>query len=262
MKIAITGATGFIGRPLIDLLVREGHSVVALSRHPESVRGMPAGVETAAFDASKPLPPENLRGADAVVHLAGENIAGSRWTAEQKQRIRESRERGTAVVVDAAKAAGTVRTLVSASGVGYYGDRGAEPLTEASSPGSDFLAEVCRVWEKPVRSAEDAGMRGVVVRLGVVLHPSGGALAKMATPFKLGVGGRIGSGEQYMSWIHREDAVRLFAHALTTEALRGPVNGTAPNPVTNAEFTRALGHALHRPTLFPVPAFALKTLFG
>lgn len=262
MKIAVTGGTGFIGRALVERLARAGHSVIVLTRRPEDRRGLPAEVGTALFDVDQPLSPQTLKGVEAVVHLAGENVAAGRWTKEHKERVLESRRRGTANVARAAVESGTVKTLLSASGVGFYGDRGDELLTEESSGGGDFLAQVCGVWEEATHPARDAGVRTVPLRIGLVLHPEGGSLAKMLLPFKLGAGGKFGSGKQYMSWIHRDDALGLMEHALMTQAVRGPMNVVAPNPVTNAEFTRALGLALRRPAVVPVPGFALKVALG
>lgn len=204
-----------------------------------------------------------LDGFDSVIHLAGENIAAGRWTASRKQRIRESREKGTRLLAEAlAKVPHPPRVLVSASAIGYYGDRGSEVLTEGSAPGHDFLAEVCKAWEA---AAEPAGRRGIRVvhpRIGVVLGRKGGALAKMALPFRMGAGGRIGDGRQYMSWITLTDLCRSIIYALQTETLAGPYNAVSPNPVTNAEFTKALGAALHRPAIFPLPAFAARIALG
>lgn len=260
MKIAVSGGTGFIGRPLVHRLRAAGHEILLLSRHPERiVRG--DGLEATSFDAERPLDPRALRGAEAIIHLAGEPFL-ARWTADSKRRIRESRVAGTRVLVDAAREAGTVRTLLSASGVGYYGDRGAEVLTESSSPGDDFLAQVCRDWEAAALQAAEAGIRTVTLRSGVVLHPEGGALRKMLPFFRLGLGGRVGSGAQYMSWIHRQDAVDLAFHALRTPSLSGPLNVTAPQPVTNAELTRKLATALKRPAFARVPMIALRVAFG
>lgn len=261
MHIAVTGATGFIGQALVARLVERGHGVRALVRRPGRLAGARPAVEAVAFDALAAPAPGLVDGCDAVIHLAGEPIA-RRWSREHKERVRRTRVEGTGAVARAAIAAGTVKALISASGVGYYGPHGSEPLTEDSPPGSDFLAEVCKEWEEATAPAREAGIRAVHLRLGVVLHPGGGALERMLLPFKLGLGGRLGSGEQYMSWIHRDDLVSLLAFALEAESLGGPVNATAPNPVTNAEFARVLGQALHRPALLPVPALALRLALG
>ena len=260
MKVAVTGATGFLGRPLVRQLIRDGHSVTALVRRPEQTTSV-EGAKVEKFEARAGLDPEALRGQQAVIHLAGESIA-KRWTPERKALILESRTAGTAAVAQAAIEAKTVKVLLSASAVGYYGARGAEELTEESPPGDDFLARVCVAWENATLLASSGGIRTVSLRTGIALHPDGGALRAMLPPFRLGVGGRLGSGMQYMSWIHRDDWISLCVHCLTTESLRGPVNFTAPNPVTNREFTVALGGLLRRPTLLPAPASALKLVLG
>jgi uncharacterized protein (TIGR01777 family) len=202
-----------------------------------------------------------LRDADAVIHLAGEPVA-QRWNDDVKRRIRESRVAGTSNLVQAlAKLETRPRTLICASAVGYYGSRGDETLTESSSPGSDYLAEVCQAWEKAAQDAESLGVRVVRMRTGLVLDPRGGALARMLPPFKLGIGGKLASGRQWNSWIHIEDLSGLF-HLALTAPIQGPVNGVSPNPVTNADFTRTLAAAVKRPAIFPVPAMGLKLLFG
>jgi uncharacterized protein (TIGR01777 family) len=204
-----------------------------------------------------------LEGAAAVVHLAGENIAGRRWTEAFKREIRDSRINGTRLIADAiAHAVDKPRTLLCASAIGYYGDRGDELLTESSSPGRDFLADTCRNWEAACHAARDAGVRVVNARTGVVLSPKGGALANMLTPFKLGLGGKVGDGRQYMSWITLDDVIAALRFLVTETSISGPVNLTAPNPVTNAEFTTTLGRVLSRPTVFPMPAFAARLAFG
>ncbi len=243
MTIAITGASGFIGRGLAAQLRREGHTVRAIS-----MRG----------DLNR----DSFVGCDAVVHLAGEPVA-QRWTTAARRRIIDSRVNGTRAVVAAmTHLEHKPAVLVSASAVGYYGSRGAEILTESSPPSSDFLSEVAVAWEGEARAAEKLGVRVVTLRIGVVLGPAGGALARMLLPFRLGLGGRLGNGQQWMSWIHLEDLLALIQFALRTPRLSGAVNAVAPHPATNAEFTRALAHALHRPAIFPVPPFALKLLFG
>ena len=201
-----------------------------------------------------PPPAEAFDGVDVVFHLAGESVAEGRWTAAQKARIRESRVLGTRHLVEGiSRAERRPRVLVSASAVGYYGDRGDEELTESSPPASDFLAEVCIAWEKEALAAEEAGVRVVTARTGIVLGAGGGALGKMLTPFKLGAGGPLGNGRQWMPWIHVDDLARLYLHAADTDAVRGPMNAVAPNPVTNSEFTKALGRAVHRPAFMPAP---------
>jgi uncharacterized protein (TIGR01777 family) len=262
MKIAVTGATGFLGVPLVQLLLQQGHGVMALVRNPSgpAVRAL-SGARIEMWGGSGALRPGLLHGQEAVIHLAGESIA-QRWTAESKARILETRRQGTARIVEAALEGKTVRALLSASAVGYYGPQGARALTEKDPPGGDFLAKVCLAWEQATAPAARGGIRTVLLRTGVVLHPEGGALKQMLRPFRLGVGGRLGSGEQYMSWIHREDWLSLCAHCLGAASLSGPVNLTAPNPVTNRELTSSLGVALHRPALLPAPAFALKLALG
>ena len=260
MKITISGASGLIGRRLLKTLAAEGHTLQVLSRHAGT--NMPGNIRVFPWDPAKSEPPaEALRDMDAVVHLAGEPVA-QRWNDEVKRRIRESRVAGTTNLVNAlAKLPQRPKTLVCASAIGYYGSRGDELLTEASEPGSDYLAGVCVEWEKAAQTAEAFGVRVVRVRTGVLLDAKGGALAKMLPPFKMGVGGKVGSGSQWMSWIHAEDLAGIFRWALAGP-VSGPVNGVAPNPVTNADFTKALASTLKRPALFPVPAFGLKVLFG
>jgi hypothetical protein len=262
MKVALTGASGFLGPVLVQRLLERGHGVHVLARDVKRALGrLPQGVSGSFFDATSPLAPDALGGAEAVVHLAGEPVA-QRWTEAARQRIRDSRVVGTRLLVEALKAAGTVRHFVSASAIGYYGaDRGADPLTESSSPGDDFLAGVCRAWEAEALEAA-AGIRTVLPRIGVVLHPEGGALKQMLPLFRLGLGGKMGSGRQYLSWVHREDTVGLLLFALEHPELSGPMNVTAPEPATNADFSRALGAALHRPAVVPVPSFALKLAVG
>ena len=247
----VSGSSGLIGSALVT--AREGtrHSVVRL------VRCSPAANEL-RWDPERD-PPE---GFDAVVHLAGESIAG-RWTEAKKAHIRESRVQGTSRLAAAlARASRPPKVMVCASAIGIYGDRSDEVLREESAPGSDFLAGVCKQWEASTEAAAKAGIRVVSLRFGVVLSRRGGALARMLPPFRMGAGGRIGSGRQWMSWITLDDAVGVIHHALVTDSLRGPVNTVAPNPVTNAAFTRALGQALHRPTIFPLPAFMVRLAFG
>jgi hypothetical protein len=260
VKITISGASGLIGRRLLKNLTAEGHTLQVLSRHAGT--NMPGNIKVFPWDPRNAEPPaEALRDTDAVIHLAGEPVA-QRWNDEVKRKIRESRIAGTANLVNAlARLPNRPKTLVCASAIGYYGSRGDEILTEASTPGSDYLAGVCVEWEKAAQAAEPFGVRVVRVRTGVLLDAKGGALAKMLPPFKMGVGGKVGSGQQWMSWIHAEDLAGIFSWALTGTA-SGPVNGVAPNPVINADFTKALASTLKRPALFPVPAFGLKVLFG
>jgi uncharacterized protein len=250
MRVTVTGGTGLIGTRLVERLRGRGDDVTVLSRSRE-----PRWEPTAG-----PPPRDALEGRDAVVHLAGENLA-QRWTDESRKRIAESRELGTRNLVAGLEGSG-VRTLVSASAVGYYGPRGDEELTEDAAPGDDFPAQVCIAWEREARAAERHGIRVVTVRTGVVLDASGGALAKMLPPFRLGVGGPVGGGRQYMPWIHVDDVVGIYVAALDDDAWRGPVNATAPEPATNADFSTALGRALHRPAVLPLPGFALRALYG
>jgi uncharacterized protein (TIGR01777 family) len=260
VKITISGASGLIGRRLLKILAGNGHTLQVLSRHAGT--NMPGGVRVWPWDPAKGEPPtEALADADAIIHLAGEPVA-QRWTPEVKQRIRESRVTGTSNLVRAlSKLPQVPKTLVSASAMGYYGSRGDEILTESSAPGSDFLAEVCVAWEKAAEEAQKLGVRVVRLRTGIVLDARGGALAKMLPPFKMGVGGKVGSGRQWMSWIHAEDLAGMIRFALNNQVV-GPMNGVSPNPVINADFTRALGAVLKRPVIVPVPALALKLAFG
>ncbi len=259
MNILVTGSSGLVGSALLPSLAKEGHSVTRLVRSTATT-----GESAATWDPERgQLSAAALEGFDAVVHLAGENIAAGRWTAARKARIRDSRVKGTGLLSETlARLERPPRVLISASGVGYYGSRGDEVLTEESSPGTGFLAEVCRDWEGATAPAARRGIRVAIPRFGVIFSAQGGALAKMLTPFRLGVGGRIGDGRQFMSWVALDDAVGAIHHALTTEALQGPVNVVAPHPVTNAEFTKTLGRVLGRPTLFPMPAFAARLAFG
>jgi uncharacterized protein (TIGR01777 family) len=260
VNITISGASGFIGRRLMKLLGGNGHSFHVLSRHAGT--NLPVGARLSVWDPAKGPPPEEaFRGADAVIHLAGEPVA-QRWTDEAKRRIRESRVAGTRQLVETlARVEPRPAVLVSASAVGYYGARGDEVLTESSSPGADFLAEVCVAWEREAVAAEALGMRVARVRTGLVLAGHGGALQKMLPPFRLGLGGRLGDGRHWISWIHLDDLCAMFRFALENP-VSGALNGVSPHPVRNAEFTRALAAALHRPAVFPVPAFGLRALFG
>jgi uncharacterized protein len=241
MKVAITGGSGFIGRAVAERLRASGHSVSAVS-----LRATPN--------------PDDFAGCQAVVHLAGEPVA-QRWTTAARERILNSRIQGTRALVAALRHEPPV-VLVSASAIGFYGSRGDHILTEDSPPAPDFLGLVALGWEQEAVAAEEFGVRVVRPRIGVVLGRGGGALAKMTLPFRLGVGGRLGSGKQWMSWIHLDDLVSLIEFAIADTAFSGPMNAVAPNPVTNADFTRELAAALHRPAIFPVPEFALKLLFG
>ncbi len=259
MKVLLSGSTGLIGSALAAALASDGHTVVRL------VRSAPvAGEQAVRWDPSSgTLATMELEGMEAVVHLAGENIASGRWTRARKERIRRSRVGGTGLLCRAlAQLVRPPRVLVCASAIGYYGSRGEEVLTEDSAPGSGFLAGVVQEWEGATTPARESGIRTAMLRFGVVLSPNGGALAKMLTPFRAGFGGRIGSGRQYMSWIALDDAVTAVRHVLDHEALEGAVNAVAPNPVTNGEFTRALGLALRRPALLPLPAWVARLALG
>lgn len=260
MKVVISGGTGFLGRRLSEALVAEGHQVVGLSRRPAAGRGGP-GVTLAQWIADPAGLATVLDGAGAVVNLAGESIGGRRWNAAHKARIRSSRVDTTRQIVAALAMLPTPPVFVSGSATGYYGDRGADTLTESSPPGDDFLSQVCLEWEREAMNAAPRA-RVALVRTGLVLERGGGALPQMLLPFKWFAGGPLGSGAQYMSWIHRKDWVNLVRWLITTAAAQGPYNATAPNPVTNREFARTLGAALHRPSFMPAPAFALKIALG
>ena len=258
MKILIGGSHGLVGTALIKSLEAANHEVFRLVRHAPTSK---TEVEWSPDRYSIAL--ARIEGFDAVVNLAGESIAEGRWTDEKKQRIRESRIKGTKLLGDAlANLAIPPQAFICASAIGYYGNRGEELLTEASAKGDDFLSVVCAEWEQATALANEKGIRVVNARFGVILDTNGGALKKMLPPFRMGVGGKIGSGKQWMSWIALDDVVGALNFALTNDSLRGPVNFVAPNPVTNAEFTKTLGKVLSRPTLFPIPAFAVKLLFG
>jgi hypothetical protein len=255
-RVLVTGISGPIGAALVPSLKARGTQVTRL------VRGPVCGENQISWDPAKPLAPEAISGFDAVVHLAGESVLG-RWTSSKKAKIRDSRVLGTRNLARAlAQAKDRPQVLITASAVGYYGGRADEVLREESPSGAGFLAEVCREWEEANRPAASAGIRTAQIRIGVVLSPAGGALAKMLPAFRLGMGGNIGSGQQWMSWIHVQDLVGVVHHILKTDLLHGPINAVAPRPVTNAEFTKTLGSVLSRPTVFPVPAFVAKLAFG
>ena len=263
MRAIVTGGTGLVGR---RLLPRLENPAVLSRRAADAAAGLGLGREVVfAWDPQRePAPAEALENVDTVFHLAGESVAEGRWTAAKKARIRDSRVVGTRnLVATLCQEDRPPRVLVSASAVGYYGDRGDEVLDETAPPGSDFLAEVSVDWEREAMAASDAGIRVVTLRIGIVLSGDGGALAKMRTPFRLGLGSPLGNGRQWMSWIHIDDLVGLLLLAAEREDLQGPLNATAPNPVTNQDFTQALGQALHRPTLLPaVPAPLLRLAVG
>jgi uncharacterized protein (TIGR01777 family) len=255
-RVLVSGVSGPIGTALLPSLDARGYDVVRL------VRGTAAGGAQISWDPLQPIAPEAVAGFDAVIHLAGESIVG-RWSASKKAKIRDSRVVGTRNLAQAlAKAKSKPQVFVCSSAIGYYGDRGDEVLREDSTGGAGFLAEVCRDWEAATKPAIDAGIRAAQIRTGVVLSPKGGALGKMLTPFKLGLGGDLGSGRQWMSWIDVQDMVGAIHHVLKMDLLQGPVNMVAPRPVTNAEFTRTLASVLSRPAMFPVPAFVVKAAFG
>jgi uncharacterized protein (TIGR01777 family) len=261
MRVGVTGATGLIGTRLVASLKARGDLVLALSRNPESARGR-LGVEAVEWDPSRASHADSLSGLDGIVNLAGEPV-GQRWTPAVKEQIRSSRVTGTTRLVEAlTRADPRPPVLVSTSAAGFYGDRGATELDESAPPGDDYLASVCVEWERAADAAEPLGVRVVKIRNGVVLDRSGGALRSMLPPFRAGVGGPVAGGRQYVPWIALDDVVGLFIAALTAESWSGAVNASAPGPVTNGEFARALGRALRRPAVLPVPALALRLLFG
>jgi uncharacterized protein (TIGR01777 family) len=258
-RIAVSGSSGLIGGGLVTLLEGEGHRVDRLVRQEPRSGSSDIRWDPAAGQVDVPA----LEGVDTVVHLAGENIAAGRWTAARKEAIRRSRVNGTKLLCESlASLERRPEVLVAASAIGYYGDRGSERLTEESEAGSGFLPEVCRAWEAATQPADAAGIRVVNLRIGVVLAANGGALARMVPIFKKGVGGKLGNGRQYVSWIAVGDLLDVIRYVLSTGSLSGPVNAVAPNPVTNAELTKALGSLLRRPTIFPVPARVVRLTFG
>ena len=257
MKILIAGASGLVGSALIPALAAETAEITRL------VRSSPGAGEIEWHPNHDQIDNVRLEGFDAVINLAGENIAGGRWTDEQKRKIRDSRVNGTHLLSEAmAKLAHRPRVFLCASATGIYGDRGEEILDEQSEPGSGFLAGVCREWEKATEPAVKAGVRVVNLRFGPILAREGGMMAKMLTPFKMGFGGKVGSGKQYISWVAIDDVVVAMNLALKDESIRGPLNVVSPNPVTNEEFTKTLGDVLSRPTVFAMPAFAARLAFG
>ena len=257
MKILVSGSSGLIGSALVPFLTVAGHRVSRL------VRSQAGGDQVAWEPEAGRIDAAGLEGFEATVHLAGENIAGGRWTGERKAKIRDSRVKGTRLLSESlARLSQPPQVLVCASAIGYYGDRGDELLREESPPGSGFLPEVCREWEAATQPAREKGIRVANLRIGMVLSAAGGALAKMLLPFKLGAGGVIGSGRQYMSWIAIDDVVGAIDHVLGNASLAGPVNTVSPHPVTNHEFTKTLGRVLSRPTWFPLPASAARLAFG
>jgi len=260
MQVTITGGTGLIGRRLTELLLADGHTVHLVSRSPKT--GVDSRAALFMWDTEKAGPPiECLEGSDAVVHLAGESLA-QRWTSESKRRMHDSRVKGTAQLLEAiGKLSTPPQVLVSASAIGYYGSRGDEVLTETSAPGEGFLPDLCKDWEEAADAASSMGIRVVKIRTGLVLA-NGGTLARMLPPFQFGVGGKLGNGRQWMSWIHIDDEVGMIRHAMENLSVSGAWNGTAPNPVRNEEFTRTLARVLRRPAFFTVPERAMRIMFG
>lgn len=258
MKILVSGSHGLVGKALIGSVASDGHEIVRL------VRGTAAGAAEVEWHPNEGrIDVAKLEGFDAVVHLAGESIASSRWTSEKKRAIRDSRVKGTTLLSDAlARLSRPPAVFISASAIGYYGDRGDEVLTENSPPGKDFLAGVCVEWENATRTAVAKGIRTVHTRFGIILDANEGALGKMLTPFRMGIGGRVGDGKQWVSWIAIEDVVDGLKFIIADQAVSGAVNFVTPNPVTNAEFTKVLGRVLSKPTLFPVPKFGVRLAFG
>ncbi len=262
MKILITGSTGLIGSTLVSLLTGQGHTVTRLLR-PNSNKALASEASIKWEPEAGKIDAALLEGFDAVVNLAGDSLASGRWTERKKAALRDSRIKSTVLLSETlAKLKNPPRVLVCASAIGYYGDRGDEALTENATKGSGFLADLCQDWEAATRTAAAAGIRVVNLRIGVVLSSRGGALAKMLLPFQLGAGGEIGSGKQYFSWITVDDVAGIILHVINESSLSGPINATAPKAVTNREFTKTLGKVLFRPTLIPIPDFALRVLFG
>lgn len=264
-KIAISGASGLVGSALVSALQAAGYTIGRLVRSAVAPMDSDSGTATSTivWDPRSPLPAGALQGYDVLIHLAGENIASGRWTDARKKKIRESRVGGTSILVESLlKSSGGPKTLVCASAIGYYGDRADEILVESSAAGDGFLADVCRQWEAATKPAGAAGIRVANLRFGIILARQGGMLKKVLTPFRLGAGGRVGNGRQYMSWVALGDVVSAIQQVIEKGSLSGPVNVVAPNPVTNAEFTQVMGKVLSRPTVFPLPALAVRTLLG
>ena len=258
VKILVTGSTGLIGSNLREFLTKRGNHVLSM------VRRKPSGTDEIQWNpAAGTLDQSSMEGLDAIVHLAGENIASGRWTEERKHRIRTSRLQGTQLLAQSlTRLENPPKVLISVSAIGYYGNRGTELLDENSSPGTGFLPELCREWEAAASMAMAKNIRVVIPRLGMVLSSAGGALPRMLTPFRYGVGGRIGSGRQFMSWIAIEDLIGIIDHAIHCDSLNGPLNAVSPNPLTNSDFSKIIGKVLSRPSIFPVPAFILRLAFG
>ena len=264
MRIIITGGSGLIGRALTSDLARTGHEVIIISRQPERIIGLPAGVRTERWDGRTAEGWYSIAdGADAIVNLAGENISSGHWTDERKNIILQSRLNAGQAVVQAVKAVTCKpRVVIQASGIGYYGPCGNEYITEETPPGHDFLARLATEWESSTASLEALGVRRAVIRTGVVISNKGGALPRVSLPFRFFIGGRLGSGQQWFPWIHIADEVGAIRFMIENEGASGPFNLSAPNPLTNIEFSRLLGQQLRRPALVPMPAFALRLLFG
>ena len=264
MRVLLTGGSGFIGRHLSEILRNRGDDVTVLTRNAARTgAGMPASRVAVWDPLAGPAPVDLISSADAVVNLLGESIASGRWTAGRKKRIRESRILGTRNLVEGiSRSPRRPKVLVSGSAIGFYGPRGDEEIDETSAAGGDFLADLSREWEAEARRAESLGVRVVLLRTGIVLGENGGALRSMLTPFKLGLGGPVGAGSQWMSWIHLDDLCGLIVHAIQEPSVSGPLNGTAPFPVRNREFAKTLGAVLNRPAFLPTPVFALRILLG
>jgi uncharacterized protein len=259
MKILLSGSHGLVGSALSKSLESDGHEVRPLVRHATNYGDKEIEWNPGAYSIAL----SRIEGFDAVIHLAGENIASGRWSAEKKQKIRDSRVKGTQLISECLAALNQPpKMFLCASAIGYYGNRGDEILTEESAPGNDFLADVCVQWENATKEADGKGIRTANLRFGVILNKKGGALEKMLPAFRMGVGGKLGNGKQWMSWIALEDVLGAIKHVLANETLSGPINFVSPNPIRNAEFTKALGRALSRPTLFPIPAFGARLAFG
>lgn len=259
MRILLTGSHGLVGSALTRALIADGHEVRPLVRFATGYGSHEIEWNPERYSIAM----SRIEGFDALIHLAGESIAEGRWTDEKKKRIRESRVKGTRLLAESITTLKQPpRMFLCASAIGYYGNRADELLTEESAPGDDFLAGVCVEWEEATRAASEKGIRTANMRFGIILDTKGGALAKMLPPFRMGIGGKIGNGKQWMSWIALEDVVHAIQHALANETLIGPINYVAPNPVRNAEFTKALGKVLSRPTIFPIPAFGVRLAFG
>jgi uncharacterized protein len=265
VKVLISGSTGLIGSSLLGALRQQGHDVARLVRPETRIRSRNPATpnKEVRWDSQAGILDQSAEGADAVVHLAGASIAGGRWTAARKRLLRDSRIAATHHLIDSLrKLAQPPRAFIAASAIGFYGDRGNEELTELSPAGTDFLADLAREWEAASLRAAEFGARTVILRMGIVLAKDGGALPQMALPFRFGIGGRIGSGRQWMSWVALEDVVAMMQYALTADSLTGPVNAVAPHPERNAEFAKVLARVLRRPALFPTPAFALRLALG